>query len=566
MTSIHTRRLAGRVARTKDRLLTFMYNRTGDAVLRPADLQDVALPWFEVRADTDGRAVGLEDEATVFIFDEIGGSMGIQASELVADIESITAPHIKVRINSPGGSVFDALAIYNALNHHPARVTTYIDAIAASAASVIAMAGDEVVMMPGSQFMIHDASALEDGNAADHGKMQTFLDRQSENLAGIYAMRAGGEAADWRLLMIEETWAFAEESVALGLADRVEDPYHRGTSEETEARQKRAHDTSRFGYRYESRSVAPQPMSLETARRQHRAKSVTVVRERPERPVREADPTPDRAQAAVARRGAMERAGGTSEHPQRRGVDTVALGTHERRLPFTSQVRSGGMVERDGKQFYVVEGYASVFDTPYAMWDEFGPYDEVVVAGAADQTLRAKPHVVFLANHGGLALANTKNGTLELSADRNGLRDVAYLNPERQDVKDLVIAIQDETIEEQSFAFYITDGVWTQDFTQFRINAFDINRGDVSAVNYGANPHTSIAARQREIFAELRRMAPSQQRAAARLLSGVTDTPVSEEVLHKMVADEVNARMDRNPSKGTTLTHRWATLMSDLDE
>lgn len=564
MTSIHVRRLAGNVARTKDRIIDFMRTRNGDAVLRADDILSMRLPWFETRADTDGRAVGVEGDATIFIFDEIGGSFGVDADSLVREIEAITAPHIKVRINSPGGSVFDALAIHSALLHHPARVTTYVDAMAASAASIIAMAGDEVVMMPGSQFMIHDASAIEGGNAADHGKMQKFLDRQSDNLAGIYAGRAGGDVEGWRLLMIEETWAFAEESVALGLADRVEDPYHRDVPEDVEARQQKRHDLSRFAYRYDGRAQAPAPQSLDTALRQHRAKTRVEVRDRPEAPQREATRTPDRAQAALARRSAAERAGGGSVHLQRREAATMALGTSERRLPFTAAL-TASMTERDGKSFHVVDGYASVFNTPYAMWDEFGPYDEVVMSGAADETLRAKPHVVFLANHGGLALANTKNGTLELSADSNGLRDVAYLNPERQDVNDLVTAIRDETITEQSFAFYITEGVWTQDFTEFRILRFDINRGDVSAVNYGANPHTSIAARQREIFTELRKMSPAQQRAAAAILGGMDNTSVPPEVVSKMIRDEVDARMTKPETRGTSLTHRWATLMADLD-
>lgn len=563
MTSIHVRRLAGKVDRTKDRMIEHL---RAHGIANADSIRNVALPWYEVRADVDGRAVGVEDEATVFIFDEIGGSLGVQASELVNDIEAITAAHIKVRINSPGGSVFDALAIFNALNHHPARITTYVDAIAASAASVIAMAGDEVVMMPGSQMMIHDASAHDEGNADVKRKMATFLDRQSDNLAGIYAMRAGGTAEDWRLLMLEETWAFAEESVALGLATRAEDLPLRGASAEVEERQNKIHNITRFAYRYDGRRAAPAPMSLATARQQKRATTTAEVRERPEAPERATAATPDRAQAALARRSALQRAGGDSVHLRTRDAATMALGTTERRGLLFPATLSASMIQRDGKSFHVVEGYASIYDTPYAMWDEYGPYDEVVSAGAADETLRAKPHVVFLANHGGLALASTRNGTLELSSDRNGLKDVAYLNPERNDVADLVKAITDKTIEEQSFAFFITEGEWTTDFTQFRIKAFDINRGDVSAVNYGANPHTSIAARQREIFAELRMMSPAQQRAAARVLGGIEETAVPAEVVSKMIADEVNARMSKPENKGTTLVHRWATLMSDLDE
>jgi HK97 family phage prohead protease len=559
-TSIHLRRLEGRVDRTADRIVDQARRQSGGGHIDPDALTNLRLPWYEVRADTEGRTVGQEEPATVLIYDEIGGSLGVQADQLVTEIQAITAPSISIRINSPGGSVFDAIAIHSALLSHPARVTTYVDAIAASAASIIAMAGDEVVMMPGSQMMIHDASALEDGNAADHGQMQTFLDRQSQNIAGMYARKAGGDPQDWRLLMLDETWAFAEESVELGLADNV---YAARTHDPDAELMARRFDVSKYGYRYQSRREAPAPTPFSTTafqlRRQERdarqARKVEV-RERPAAPA-------DAVQAALARRSALTRVNG---HAETRGAATLALGTAERRLPFQSQMRSE-QVERDGKIFYRVEGYASVYDTPYAMCDDFGPYDEIVVAGAGDATLAAKPHVVFLANHGGLALASTKNGTLELSNDRNGLQDIAWLNPERQDAKDLVLAIQDETIEEQSFAFYITDGVWNMDFTQFRIQAYDINRGDVSAVNYGANPHTSIAARQREIFAELRRMGPAQARAAALVLGGVADPgPVTPDVVSRLVAEEIQARMDQPKPTGTSLVHRWATLMSDESE
>lgn len=566
MTSIHVRRLAATVAHTRDRIVNHLRGLGLDDNASGL-VRDVSLPWYQVRADTDGRAVNQEAPASIFIYDEIGGSLGVDASSLVQEIEAITAPEIRVRINSPGGSVFDAVAIYNALNHHSARIVTYVDALAASAASVIAMAGDEIVMMPGSQMMIHDASATEQGNAEDHRKLGTFLDRQSDNIAGIYALRAGGTDDDWRMLMLEETWAFAGEAVTLGLADRVEQPPARVAPDPDRELMARTFDLGRF--RYAGRPAAPDPGTGTRERRRRTARAAVTAEPRPEfargglipAPTGPTGP-PARVQAALARRNALSGLTGMTGQGQTRQAATMALGTAERRLPFAAQLRSE-MIERDGKAFHRVEGYASVFDTPYPMWDEFGPYDEVVVSGAADLTLSGKPHVVFLANHGGLAMASTKNGTLELSTDRTGLKDVAYLNPGRTDVSDLVQAIADETIEEQSFAFFITDGVWTQDFTQFRIMAFDIDRGDVSAVNYGANPHTSIAARQREIFAELRRMGPAQARAAAQLLNGVETAPVDPDTIGELVRAEVAARMDKPTSMGTSLVHRWATLMGD---
>jgi len=214
-TSSHVRRLASRVERTTARFMDEAA-RGGQSV---ADLPSMRLPWYEVRDEAGGPG---GDPATVLIYDEIGGSFGVTAKDFAVALEKITAPTIHLRINSPGGSLFDAIAIYNTLHHHPARVVVYVDALAASAASLIAMGGDEIVMMPGSQLMIHDASAVEDGNAADMRAMSAFLDRQSDNVADIYRLRGGGEAGEWRELMLAETWMFAAEAVDMGLADRVE--------------------------------------------------------------------------------------------------------------------------------------------------------------------------------------------------------------------------------------------------------------------------------------------------------------------------------------------------------
>lgn len=216
--------------------------------------------------------------------------------------------------------------------------------------------------------------------------------------------------------------------------------------------------------------------------------------------------------AAAQMRAKAYRSAGFHSQSTIRDAGGVPLGL-TRSVPFGAQMRSE-LVTKDDRQFYRVEGYATVFDTGYEMWDWYGEYTEYVDSGAADETLAANPDVVFLENHKGRSMARTKGGTLELSADSTGLADVAWLNPERTDIRDLVLAIEDGIITEQSFAFQITEGWWNQDFTEFRIKSFDINRGDVSAVNYGANPHTSIAARQRDIFAELDRMPAYAARAA----------------------------------------------------
>ena len=510
MTSIHTRRLETMVARTTARFLELAAARQ----MSVEDLPTARLPWFEVR-NADG-AGNPGQPPTVLIFDEIGGSLGVKAKEFVETIEAIQAPTIRVRINSPGGSVFDALAIHSALLHHQARIEVYVDGLAASAASVIAMAGDELIMMPGSQLMIHDASAVEQGNADDHRKMSTFLDRQSDNLADLYARRGGGEPAEWRDLMRAETWMFAREAVEAGLADRVE-AVEVDENEEPELRRRMRRSFDLSGYRYAGRDAAPAPARRRTAPSTAPAREVREVRA----PARTTPrpPSVDQYREAADRRAAAIR-DRRAEPPtgQARSVSTAWMnrsvaGTREL-APLPPRL-TAQRAERDGKMFYTVGGHYTVHERGYEMWDENGPYVEIVSAGAGDKTLAANPDVIFLVNHRGLAMARTAAGTLELWSDRIGDGNTAWLNPQRQDVMDLVHGIEDGTITEQSFAFMIEAGHWNADFTEYRIDVYDLDRGDTSAVNYGANPNTSIAARSaREILDELDRLPAGAARAA----------------------------------------------------
>lgn len=180
---------------------------------------------------------------------------------------------------------------------------------------------------------------------------------------------------------------------------------------------------------------------------------------------------------------------------------------------FAGQLRAK-KVERDGQLYYQLDGYASVTERGYEMWDMFGPYTEIVSAGAFEKTLAANPDVAFLVNHRGVTMARTVNGSLVLSEDETGLHSLAWLNPKRQDVQDLVIAVEDSNVTEMSFAFTITSGRWSPDYMEYRIDEADLDRGDVSAVNYGANPHTSIAARSKEILDALDLLPAGAARAA----------------------------------------------------
>ena len=131
-------------------------------------------------------------EAEVYLFDEIG-YWGDTAGDVVDTLRDLDVDHIAVKINSPGGDVFDGIAIMNILKSHPAKVTTVVEGLAASAASFIAVgAGDEVVMMPHSQLMIHDAWGMSMGNAEDMMRCAEELNRASDNLAAIYRPRPVG--------------------------------------------------------------------------------------------------------------------------------------------------------------------------------------------------------------------------------------------------------------------------------------------------------------------------------------------------------------------------------------
>lgn len=157
--------------------------------------------------------------AEVFIYKEIGCD-GVTATDFVQALEKVKG-HIDLRLNSPGGEVFEGIAIYNALKKR-GDVTVYVDSLAASISSVIAMAGTKVIMARHSALMIHDAHGGLGGTADDMTKMAALLNRTSDEIASVYAERSPDTTAEeWRALMKEETWYNAEEAIAAGLADEI---------------------------------------------------------------------------------------------------------------------------------------------------------------------------------------------------------------------------------------------------------------------------------------------------------------------------------------------------------
>ena len=173
--------------------------------------------WYEFRAR-------VKDAAEIVIYDEIG-AFGIPAKAFLDELKGLgPVAELTLRINSPGGSVFDGVAIYNALKRHQARVTIWIDGIAASIASMVAMAGDEVVMPENAMLVLHNPSGLVAGTAADMRAASDALDKMAAAMVAAYRAKSGAGDAEIEALMAAETWLSAEEAVELGLADRVEQP------------------------------------------------------------------------------------------------------------------------------------------------------------------------------------------------------------------------------------------------------------------------------------------------------------------------------------------------------
>lgn len=191
-----------------------------------------------------------ESPAIIYIYDEIG-FWGTDAQTFIQQISTIDKHQIELHINSPGGSVFDGVAIYNALKTHKAEVTVYVDSLAASAASFIAQSGDTLYMGRNATMVIHDASGICMGNEKDMLDTANVLNKLSNNIADIYAQRAGESVDFWRNLMKEEVWYNAQEAVDAGLADDISD-----NGSEPEDRW----DLSMFNY--SGRDQAPSPAQV----------------------------------------------------------------------------------------------------------------------------------------------------------------------------------------------------------------------------------------------------------------------------------------------------------------
>jgi ATP-dependent Clp protease protease subunit len=187
-------------------------------VRRPFFLENITMAktWYTVKAQG-------EDSADVDIFDYIG-YWGIRAQDFLADLKHLGAvKNIRVRINSYGGEVFDGIAIYNALKRHEASVTVEIYGIAASIASIIAMAGDRVIMPANTFMFIHDPLTVAIGDADDMREIADELEKLASGLVTTYMAKSSKSEKEVKKWMAEDTWFSAADALAAGLADEVTD-------------------------------------------------------------------------------------------------------------------------------------------------------------------------------------------------------------------------------------------------------------------------------------------------------------------------------------------------------
>ena len=174
--------------------------------------------WYSIKAKTN-------DTAEISIYDEIG-FWGVSAASFAQDLKDCgnNIKQINLHIHSPGGDVFDGIAIYNLLKNHPANVTVYIDGLAASMASVIAMAGNEVIMPENAMMMIHKPWGIQGGDAEDMRKYADLLDKVENTLIPAYANKTGKTPEELAEMLSAETWLNGKECVEQGFADKLAEP------------------------------------------------------------------------------------------------------------------------------------------------------------------------------------------------------------------------------------------------------------------------------------------------------------------------------------------------------
>ncbi|MEN8502040.1 MULTISPECIES: head maturation protease, ClpP-related [Paraburkholderia] len=178
--------------------------------------------WWDIRAMTNAQGAAV---AEIRIYDEIG-FWGTDAKTFIAQLDTAaaSATEMIVAVNSPGGDVFDAFAIYNALRRYAGKVTARVDGVAASAAGLVVMAGDQVVMPENAMLMIHNPWTIALGSAADLRSTADMMDKARDGILAAYRRKSGQTDEDLTAMMDAETWLTALEAQSLGFCDVIEEP------------------------------------------------------------------------------------------------------------------------------------------------------------------------------------------------------------------------------------------------------------------------------------------------------------------------------------------------------
>lgn len=191
-------------------------NRKSEELDNEAEGMACKSNWYAIQQTEDGSA------PEVHIYDEIGG-YGVGAKEFIAELKQHSGNRIHLRINSVGGSVTEGLAIANAIKRHKGGVTAHVDGLAASMATVIAVSADETVMADNGIFMVHEPWSVGQGTADDLRAEADVLDKMKKSLVRSYTKKTGMDDDEVEELMRAETWMNAQEALAYGFIDYIED-------------------------------------------------------------------------------------------------------------------------------------------------------------------------------------------------------------------------------------------------------------------------------------------------------------------------------------------------------
>lgn len=201
----------------------------------------IEMPKISKRFEVFNKA---ENEADLYFYGSIGSGWfaDISSKEVRYQLGRITAKTINIHINSPGGDVFESIAIHNLLKNHKATINVHIDGFAASGASVIAMAADKVIMPKNTMMMIHRAWTFASGNAEGLRKIANDLEKIDTAVTESYTSRFVGERSELEQLLAEETWLTAEECKVFGFCNEIVDEIEISEDDEDDEEQVSAKD------------------------------------------------------------------------------------------------------------------------------------------------------------------------------------------------------------------------------------------------------------------------------------------------------------------------------------